>query len=274
MRKWLNNPVVVLPLALLALLWVAYSYGLFDYLLGRFVGQPKAQAAIVTRLPEESASVSKGELAMKSLISEPWLITNWVRASVVKNEPFVANGFITDPELPMPIPVENAEEVVIIDQQTFEAALVSSLGLDRYGYFVTFENILNLPVRKRVGDEIYLKESGALIIPTFGIAETRRSPEQLRALAGAIVAELRLLGVGTDEANDDMADASDNSKNIAFIQGSRGQMGIFKQGQLVSRDPNLGLDKIFKGEGLDRVILVDQYANEYELKSAPAPGIK
>jgi hypothetical protein len=157
--------------------------------------------------------------------------------------------------------------MVIVDKETFDAALVSTLGLDQKGYFVVFENVLNQPIRKRVGDVIYLEGSGPLMIPTFGIAEARRTSEEIRVLAESMLANFRLLGVGAEEVAEEESSFSENSMNIAFIQLADGRTGIFKQGDLVARDPHLGLDQVIKGVGEDTVVLVDQYANKYSLRS-------
>ncbi|MGB0335046.1 MAG: hypothetical protein ACPGGN_06805 [Opitutales bacterium] len=268
MRKLLNNPAVVLPLACIALLWVAHSYGLSDFLLKQFFGQSSRGNTLPFEQKNKSNASTKSEKAMETLIADRWLISAWARASVAKNEPFVANGLQSEVELPtITVPEIKDEEMVIVDKETFDAALVSTLGLDQEGYFVVFENVLNQPIRKRVGDVIYLQGSGPLMIPTFGIAETRRNPAEFKAQAASIIAGFKLLGVGTENVQDSGVASSQNTNNIAFIEDADGNMGIFKQGQLVHRNPNLGLDQIFKDADRDRVILIDPFGSEYELIS-------
>ena len=45
MRKYLNNPRIVIPLAVLVMLWVCHSYGLLDQWLPNFSNQPQSLAA-------------------------------------------------------------------------------------------------------------------------------------------------------------------------------------------------------------------------------------
>lgn len=266
MRKLLNNPVIVIPLACFALLWLLHSYGLTQYLLKQFVGQTKRVDAVPFVQNNKANASTKSENAMGALVADRWLISSWARTSIAKNEPFVANGLQLKSELPDALEIED-EEMVIVDKETFDAALVSTLGLDQKGYFVVFENVLNQPIRKRVGDVIYLEGSGPLMIPTFGIAEARRTSEEIRVLAESMLANFSLLGVGAEEVADEESSFSENSMNIAFIQLADGKTGIFKQGDLVARDPHLGLDQVIKGVGEDTVVLVDQYANKYSLSS-------
>lgn len=268
MRHHLNNPFIVVPLTALAIVWGAYSYGLIDLLSSKLSDK---QGQI---LSEIELSYVPGKLdnfsvdTMRVLSRDSWLLTNWMSDSVAKNEPFIANYDFSDKiELFSEFidDVGKAEEAVIIDQQTFEAAIATELGLDGYGFFVVFENVLNLPVRKRVGDTIYLLESGALQIPTFGIAESSRTAEeQLKAVESAL-SKMKLQGVGTQGSV--LESGENNTKNIAFIQVEGATMEIYKQGELVHRNPSLGLDKIIKGESFDSVVLVDADQNEYALRT-------
>lgn len=272
MRQHLNNPFVVIPLALIAFFWGAYSYGLLNWVSDKFLddsGQVYVQKNL-SDLPDKMNRLSVE--TMRALSRDSWLISNWIRESLAKNEPFVADyNFDKLPPSIINIDVEEAEKTVILDQQSFETAIATKLGLDGSGYFVEFENVLNLPVRKRVGDIIYLLESGALQIPTFGIAESSRTSEEQRQAIESALSKMKLQGVGTQgeisETSENKA-GENNTKNTAFIQVEGAKMEIYKQGELVHRNPNLGLDKIIKGESFDQVTLVDADLNEYSLKSS------
>lgn len=272
MRQHLNNPFVVIPLALIAFFWGAYSYGLFNWVSDKFLddsGQVYVQKNL-SDLPDKMNRLSVE--TMRALSRDSWLVSNWIRESLAKNEPFVADyNFDKLPPSIINIDVEEAEKTVILDQQSFETAIATKLGLDGSGYFVEFENVLNLPVRKRVGDIIYLLESGALQIPTFGIAESSRTSEEQRQAIESALSKMKLQGVGTQgeisETSENKA-GENNTKNTAFIQVEGAKMEIYKQGELVHRNPNLGLDKIIKGESFDQVTLVDADLNEYSLKSS------
>ena len=266
MRKLLNNPAFVLPLACIALLWVAHSYGLSDFLLKQFFGQASRGNTLPFEQKNKSNVSTKSEKAIVTLIADRWLISSWSRATLAKNEPFVANGLQSEFELPTIIVTEvKDEEMVIVDKETFDTALVSTLGLDQKGFFVVFENVLNQPIRKRVGDVIYLKEGGSLMIPTFGIAQKHLKLEQLRAIAREYVEGLKLLGVGTSNISgvDDVEE--EDSRNIAIIQEASGVQKIFKQGDFVCRNPYLGLDQIGKSAEGDFIVLVDHFGTEYKL---------
>ncbi len=272
MRRHLNNPIVVIPLSLIAFFWGAYSYGLFDWVSAKFLDNSDQVLVqtVSSSIPDKTNRISVE--TMRSLSRDPWLISNWIRESIAKNEPFVAD-YNFDKILPFTnnIDVEEAEKTVILDQQSFDVAIATKLGLDGYGYFVEFENVLNLPVRKRVGDTIYLIESGALRIPTFGIAESSRTAEEQRKAIESALLKMKLQGVGTQEATSETVEniaSENNTKNIAFIQVEGSKMEIYKQGELVHRNPNLGLDKIVKGESFDQVILVDAVLNQYSLKTS------
>ena len=272
MRQHLNNPFVVIPMALIAFFWGAYSYGLLDWVSTKFLDDSDQVLVqnLSSSLPDNTNRLSVE--TMRALSRDSWLISNWRRESFAKNEPFVADyNFDKLPPSIINIDVEEAEKTVILDQQSFEAAIATKLGLDGSGYFVEFENVLNLPVRKRVGDTIYLLESGALQIPTFGIAERSRTAEEQRKAIGSALLKMKLQGVGTQEATSETVEnkaSENNTKNIAFVQVEGSNMEIYKQGELVHRNPNLGLDKIIKGESFDQVILVDADLNEYSLKTS------
>lgn len=270
MRKLLNNPVIVIPLACFALLWLLHSYGLTQYLLKQFVGQTKRVDAIpfVQNIKANDAS-SKSEKAMGALVADRWLVSSWARTSIAKNEPFVAYGLQKRSKLPDTLKTEiEEEETVIVDKETFQAALVSKLGLDKEGFFVVFENVLNHPVRKRVGDLIYIEDSGPHMIPTFGIAEKKRSAGEVQLLVESMLKNSKLLGVGTDQAANPEKSHSENSISTAVIEFADGRTEIFKQGDLVLRDPHLGLDRVMKGAGEASATLVDRNGNEYTLKWA------
>lgn len=280
MRKLLNNPAVVLPLAFLALLWVAHSYGLSGYILRQFVEQTRPVITSNFEVKSKLNATTQSEKAMSILIADRWLVNNWSRLTTITNEPFVANSRLSEIELPTsnPTPTVSTPEIekaemVIVDKETFDAAIVSTLGLDQDGYFVVFENVLNQPVRKRVGDVIHIKGGDSLMIPTFGIAEARTKPEAFKKQADAIVAKFKLLGVGIEDIPNTNGETSQNVKNIAFIQDANGETKIFKHGQLVHRNPHLGLNHIFKGENRDCVILIDRFGAEYELTTQPEPRI-
>ncbi|MGC6424533.1 MAG: hypothetical protein ACON4O_06050 [Lentimonas sp.] len=204
---------------------------------------------------------------MQILVLDRWLSREAISGGYLEREPFAGNQPVRTVRDPIVEVADEPEIEVIVDQQTFQTALISRVGLDRHGYFVAFENVLNVPVRKRVGDKIYIKDSGPLVIPTFGIAQKKVSAEELNAMARSTIEGFKLLGVGTDRASDSAGGDAESSRNIAFIQKPGSEKKIFAQGDFVSRLPNLGLDKIVKSVDGDYIVLVDQFGAEYRIDS-------
>ena len=92
MRQHLNNPFVVIPLALIAFFWGAYSYGLADWFSDKFLddsGQVLVQKNS-SDLPDKMNRLSVE--AMRALSRDSWLISNCIRECLAKNEPFVADN--------------------------------------------------------------------------------------------------------------------------------------------------------------------------------------
>lgn len=277
MREYLNNPKIVIPLTLVALFWGGYRYGLFDLLAHKFFNSPELTSNSLDQAyaPEESNEHSS--IMIRNLMRDSWLTPNWVRESMVKNEPFVADyDFSRDAiaktaVIEKPEEFEKPEEKVIVDKETFQATIASKLGLDRDGFFAVFQNTLNVPVRKRIGDKIYLKEGQVVYIPTFGIAESPRSAEEQRAKIVAVINKMELKGVSTGNPDADKKGSrvpGNSEHNSAFIQVAGETKVFYRQGDLVYRNPSLGLDQIYEGKDYDWVILVDAAQNQYELRTA------
>ena len=63
MRKYLNNPRIVIPLAVLVMLWVSHSYGLLDQWLPDFSNRPQSLAANQVVIEKEvHASTASGQV--------------------------------------------------------------------------------------------------------------------------------------------------------------------------------------------------------------------
>ena len=171
MRKYLNNPRIIIPLALLVMLWVCHSYGLLDQLLPDFSGQPQSLAASQVVVEKEVLALTPSGRVMQGLVRDQWLLRNWRKSSVIKNEPFVANFSFVKNELPEGVTTpEVVEEVVIIDPVTFDQYIVEHLGLDEMGFFVRFGSI-----NKRQGDLLMTKNGAELVLGSIALAEERRS---------------------------------------------------------------------------------------------------
>ena len=140
MRKLLNNPRVVLPMAILALLWVLVSYGVitpFELDLFNSRGSSTKQFSITRKNPEVSVS----DRAVESLIKEQWLPRSWQRYSVIQHEPFVADYIFEEVAELEPINVVGVEpENIPVPKTAEELAtyIVENLGLDEECFFVRF----------------------------------------------------------------------------------------------------------------------------------------
>ena len=100
MRKYLNNPRIIIPLAVLVMLWVCHSYGLLDQWLPDFSNQPQSLAATQVVIEEEVLALTPSGRVMQGLLRDQWLLRNWTKSSAIKNEPFVANFSFAKNELP------------------------------------------------------------------------------------------------------------------------------------------------------------------------------
>ena len=191
MRKHLNNPRIILPLALFVALWVCYSYGLLDQLLTNFSNQPKSLAATQVVIEKEVLALTPSGRVMQGLVREQWLLRNWRKSSAIKNEPFVANFSFTKNELPEGISApEVVEEVVVIDPVTLDQYIVEHLGLDEIGFFVRFGTI-----NKRQGDLLMTKSGMELVLGSIGLAEQRRTEAEHDALILMHLSRMQLQAV-------------------------------------------------------------------------------
>ena len=299
MRKYLNNPRIVIPLALFVVLWVCQSYGLLDQLLPNFLNQPQSLAATQVAVEKEVLVLTPSGRVMQGLVRDQWLLRSWSKSSAIKSEPFVANFSFTKNELPEGISAnEVAEEVVVIDAVTLDQYIVEHLGLDEMGFFVRFGSI-----NKRQGDLLRTTDGRELVLGSIALAEERRTDAehaatvalhlgqmQLRAVIKnalsevildpsvaedvALTAELSELSVakaseleGTfregDTVNAESINLFDENQisASAVISGGQFERQIYRLGDFVQKNPALGLAEVHK----DYVQLVDRYGKFYRL---------
>jgi len=191
MRKYLNNPLIIIPLALFTMLWVCHSYGLLDQLLPDFSNQPQSLVATQVVIEKEVVALTPSGRVMQGLVRDQWLLRNWIKSSAIKNEPFVANFSFTKNELPEGITApEVVEEVVVIDPVTFDQYIVEHLGLDELGFFVRFGSI-----NKRQGDLLMTKSGVELVLGSIALAEERRTEAEHDALILMHLSQMQLQAV-------------------------------------------------------------------------------
>ena len=209
MRKHLNNPRIILPLALFVALWVCYSYGLLDQLLPNFSNQPKSLAATQVVIEKEVLALTPSGRVMQGLVRDQWLLRSWSKSSAINSEPFVANFSFAKSELleetSAPEAVEEVvEEVVVIDPVTLDQYIVEHLGLDEMGFFVRFGSI-----NKRQGDLLMTKSGVELVLGSIALAEERRTEAEHDAIIVIVLSRMQLLAVIKNASKDVISAADD-----------------------------------------------------------------
>ena len=205
MRKYLNNPRIVIPLALFVVLWVCHSYGLLDQLLPDFSDQPQSLAATQVAVEKEALALTPSGRVMQGLVRDQWLLRSWSKSSAINSEPFVANFSFAKNELPEGIPApEVVEEVVVIDPVTLDQYIVEHLGLDEMGFFVRFGSI-----NKRQGDLLMTKSGVELVLGSIALAEERRTEAEHDAIIVIVLSRMQLLAV-IKNASKDVNSAADD----------------------------------------------------------------
>lgn len=259
MRAWLNNPRIVIPMAVFALLFLLIQYGLLDSFLEKIKRWPSHPVQLT---PMSTSEQEATEDPFADYAPSVWQPRNLNRYQSLKRSLFFVGYEKPVEEFELPeLPELSNSEKVIVDQEQFEFCLVQRVGLDHLGYFVVFENVLNEPVRKRAGDFIFIKDGPKMTLPLLGIAERNRTHEEHRLAALESISGLKLKGVGAESGGREVG----AFKGLAEIEGGDGDDSVYLQGEIVKRDPNLGLSEICETESEKSVILVDRYANRYRL---------
>ena len=210
MRKYLNNPRIVIPLALFVVLWLCHSYGLLDQLVPDFSDQPQSLAATQVAVEKEALALTPSGRVMQGLVRDQWLIRSWSKSSAIKSEPFVANfSFKLKHEdtfgIFAPEGVEEVvEEVVVIDPVTLDQYIVEHLGLDEMGFFVRFGSI-----NKRQGDLLMTKSGVELVLGSIALAEERRTEAEHDAIIVLLLSRMQLLAVIKNASKDVISAADD-----------------------------------------------------------------
>jgi hypothetical protein len=209
MRKYLNNPRIVLPLALFVMLWVCYSYGLLDELLPDFSDRPQSLAATQVAVEKEALALTPSGRVMQGLVRDQWLLRSWSKSSAIKSEPFVANFSFAKSELleetSAPEVVEEVvEEVVVIDPVTLDQYIVEHLGLDKMGFFVRFGSI-----NKRQGDLLHTTDGRELVLGSIALAEERRTEAEHDATIILVISRMQLRAVIKNASKDVISAADD-----------------------------------------------------------------
>ena len=243
MRKYLNNPRIVIPLALFVVLWVCHSYGLLDQLLPDFSDQPQSLAATQVAVEKEALALTPSGRVMQGLVRDQWLLRSWSKSSAIKSEPFVANFSFAKSELLEETPAnevveEVVEEVVVIDPVTLDQYIVDHLGLDELGFFVRFG-----PINKRQGDSLMTKSGVELVLGSIALAEERRTEAEHAATVALHLSRMQLRAVIKNALSEVISDPSvaedvaltTELAELSVAMASKLE-GTFREGDTVNAD--------------------------------------
>lgn len=259
MRKLLNNPRLVLPLAAFALLWVLVSYGVITPIdLDIFNSGPSASSTF--HVAKKNLELSESDRAVESLIKEQWLPRRWQKYSVVLHEPFVADFVFDKVEELKPIDVIDRElEPLTIPKtaEELESYIVEHLGLDENGFFVRFGRI-----RKREGDMLRTIDGRELVLGSIALAEERRTEAEHDATIALHLSRMQVQAVMRNVPSEGSPAMPSVAENIApkenleqddiaaesELTGTPGaeltkQSGTFREGDIVNAE---AIDR-FKG---------------------------
>lgn len=216
-RKLLNEPRVVIPLAVVVLLWVLFSYGVLKPLKLNIFNSDRKHSMPFS-VTKNSRETMVNDRVIESLIKEQWLPRRWQRYSVIKHEPFVADYAFDEIEQLAPVVVADAvaEDLPTPVAEDLASYIVENLGLDADGFFVRFGSR-----RIRAGEML-----GSQMISQISVPGPR---EVAAETIQRVVSQLQLEATSTE-----------SSPRSAQISGS-----YYLEGDLVSRAPILALYRVF-----------------------------
>ena len=191
-RKLLNNPRLVIPLAIFALLWVLVNYGVIAPI-DLDIFNSGRSASDTFHVARKNLEVSESDRAVESLIKEQWLPRRWQKYSVIQHEPFVADFVFDKVEELKPIDVIDRElEPLTIPKtaEELESYIVEHLGLDENGFFVRFGRI-----RKREGDMLRTIDGRELVLGSIALAEERRTEAEHTATIALHLSRMQVQAV-------------------------------------------------------------------------------
>lgn len=233
MRSILNNPRVILPLALVAALFLAYrlSPGGFRSILDEFIPDRFAELPTPVRANsnvklEEPRAVEY----MGGLLRERWLPERWRQFANLQRDPFVASYI--EPEEPS-VPERASEDPPPPLPEDLATYIVENIGLDDEGFFVRFGS-----KRIREGEMLGSEVVHQITVPGAGGGNVQASLKGL-------VPEMQLV-----------ATAPGADPPSAVIDGR-----LFLEGDLVLRRPVLALDKVSD----EKVSLLDREGRRWWL---------
>lgn len=285
MRQHLNNPKVVVPVALLVLVFFLFRIGTFDNIDIQTYFKKKAVLTVEASKPAPVLE-SKASRIAEAFTKERWLPNNWQQYTTLKRELFVADYQLEDdalPSLELAMKVDPDTGEVEIEEDQLTSYIAENMGLDRTGFFVRFGVI-----RKREGDDLKTKDGQALTLGKIAIPDQGQlNGNAAYQTVEAVVAQLTLEATSPVETEDAEAlvPELDPAPEVyregdtvtpellgrkparreyasAVILGGVSERAIYREGDLVSRVPAIGLASVYE----QKIELVDREGNIFELQ--------
>jgi hypothetical protein len=284
MRKLLNNPKVVILGALIATCALFVRMGYLDKLniKGYF---EKASNPEVTFNKKDEVFETRASQVAQAFTKELWLPNNWQQLSGLRRELFVGEFYLESDFLPQ---IELASGEVIdalpeITEEQLQSYIAENMGLDEDGFFVRFGII-----RKREGDDLKIKDRqmlklGKIAIPDQGQWLEKGGEDSLELLiqsflldaTSPVEAEVSDITPEEDATEADLyregdfvsaAEIAEQTERREFasavIRGGINVENIYREGDLVSRVPAIGLASVAENS----VQLVDRDGRLWELQ--------
>jgi hypothetical protein len=284
MRRWLNNPKVVLPAALVVLIVLLMRTGTFDGINIQSYFKKKQVFIAPSSEVEQVLEIEASRLA-QAFTKERWLPNNWQQYANLKRELFVADYQFEDDVLSateLAVKVNEATGEVEIMEGQLTSYIAENTGLDRSGFFVRFGVI-----RKREGDDLKTKDGEALTLGKIAMPDQGQlNGNGNYRTVEAVIASLALEATSPVEKEEETSlDELDPAPELyregdvvtpekldrkpvrleyasAVILGGVSSNDIYREGDLISRVPAVGLAGVYANS----VELVDREGRIFELE--------
>ena len=285
MRRHLNNPKVVIPAAVLTVLFLLFRIGMFDGIDIKAYFEKQGVLMAEESKPTEVLEIEASRIA-KAFTKERWLPNNWQQYATMKRELFIADYRLEDDAIPtveLAIKVDPETGEVEIEEEELTSYIAENMGLDESGFFVRFGVI-----RKREGDDLKTKDGraltlGKIAIPDQGQLNGNTAYRSIEAVIGGLTLEatspvemedLEELIVGEnpvpevyregDTVTAELVEQKPKRREYAsaVILGGVSPKDIYREGDLVSRIPAIGLASVSERS----VELIDREGEIYQLQ--------
>ncbi|NCG09070.1 MAG: hypothetical protein GWO81_05820 [Verrucomicrobia bacterium] len=285
MRNYLNNPKFVFPAALLTLLFFLFRIGILDTINLKGYFEKKAVLAMEENKATATFEIEASRIA-EAFTKERWMPNNWQQYATLKRELFVADYQLEEDmfsSIELAIKVDPVTGEVEIEEEQLTSYIAENMGLDHTGFFVRFGVI-----RKREGDDLKTKDGQALTLGKIAIPDQGQlNGNNAYRTVEVVVAGMTLEATSPVEADEaetvaqemdlvpevyregdtitpDLVERKPAQREYAsaVILGGVSERAIYREGDLVSRVPAIGLASVSER----KVELIDRDGNIYELQ--------